>query len=122
MQATRRLVLHLCRFVGDPQSQHCYRLESICHVAIDLCIHQFRCRLCPALVLSLAVVVRRAVHTPPSGHHPISAIPNHFGLTRVHLSSWFLISFISVHFSPSLGVVSVHGHVQHLVTILMGLS
>jgi hypothetical protein len=52
--------------------------EYISFVAIDLC---------PALVLSLAVVVRRAVHTPLSGHHPISAIPNHFGLTRVHLSS-----------------------------------
>jgi len=25
-----------------PAAQHCYRLESICYDAIDLCIHQFR--------------------------------------------------------------------------------
>ena len=86
----------------------------ISFVAIDLC---------PALVLSLAAVVHCAIRALLSGHHPISAIPSHFGLMRVHLSSWFLISYISIHlFFQSLGVVSVHGHAQHLATILMGLT
>jgi hypothetical protein len=99
MQATRRPVLYLSRFFGDPLSplgfvvQHYYRLESICYVATDLCVHQFRCHpFLSSARVTLAVVVRRAVHTPPGGHRPVSAIPNHFVLTRVHLSSWFLTS------------------------------
>lgn len=70
--------------------------------------------LCPALVLSFAVVVRCAVRTLLGGHDPIFAIPNLFGLTRVHMSSWFLLSCISLPIHPpffrSLDVSFVHGH------------
>lgn len=73
MQATRHLVLSLGRFVDSLGFAARYRLESICCVALDLCIHWFRRH----RFLSSARVVPCccAVRTLTSGHHPISAIP-----------------------------------------------
>ena len=64
--------------------QHCYRLESICYVAIDLC-SAFALR-SPFVVLFIRFLV-----------DPISAIPNLPSLTRVHMSSSLLLSCITVH-------------------------